>query len=114
MSSNSWSRHSDLSLPRTASPASAGPGLALGKVNPKKIILRKPTQGLHDQASAVKILQAKLPKPVIKVRAKKIVVGSKPYQSQRPSTPEHNLDQCFECDAMRDFIAGLQGEVKRL
>jgi len=32
----------------------------------------------------------------------------------RPSTPEQALLACLECDTMKDFIKGLQGEVKRL
>jgi hypothetical protein len=32
----------------------------------------------------------------------------------RPSTPEQVLLNCLECENMKDFIKGLQGEVKRL
>ena len=32
----------------------------------------------------------------------------------RPSTPEYVNNKCLECENMKDFILGLQGEVQRL
>lgn len=35
-------------------------------------------------------------------------------QRKRPTTPEEKKKKCLDCDSMRDFISGLQQEVKRL
>lgn len=84
---------------------------ALGRTSTRKLILKKASTHVVTE----KPLQ--LPKGILKgVRPKKIVITSKPTETkvQRPHTPEQRLSQCLDCDNVKDFMAALQGEIKRL
>ena len=66
----------------------------------------------------------KLSKGILKGKKVKLKISklSKPDNEEtttllkklRPSTPEYINNKCLECENMKDFILGLQGEVQRL
>jgi hypothetical protein len=75
-------------------------------VNPKKIVIKKQSNLLmmSPDSAAEQRNNLQLPKSIIKLRTTKLHANPKPVRLQRPSTPEQNKDQCFECDPMRDHI----------
>jgi hypothetical protein len=79
--------------------------LTLGKVSRKTILVKKVTIN-NVQPKPLKI---QLPKSILMKTQESPVV-----KKIRPLTPELNLRQCLDCDKMKDFIQGLQGEIKRL
>ena len=66
------------------------------KPSPRKSIGDQGQERLHEV-----LLQQYHQQPLIKIQ-------------QRPHTPEQIRKKCLECDSMKDFIQGLQGELKRL
>jgi hypothetical protein len=67
-------------------------------------------QALLEKAKFINLAPVQLDsrREIKKLRVKQI------QAKRRPTTPEEKKLKCLDCDSMRDFIAGLQGEVKRL
>ena len=59
-----------------------------------------------------KVNASKAPVQLESREVKKLRVAR--LSKKRPVTPEEKKLKCLDCESMRDFIAGLQGEVKRL
>jgi hypothetical protein len=81
MRSNSFAIEYDRCPLNPFSPPASSHGLALGKVNSKKIVIKKPS-GFIMNPDAVKEprISIQLPKSIIKVRQEKIKVSSKPMK----------------------------------
>ena len=72
MRPNSVSTGTDRCPLNPFTPPSSGLGLPLGKVNPKKIVIKKPSGILMSPDQGPKA-SSKLPKPIIKVRPAKVM-----------------------------------------
>lgn len=85
------------------------PNGTLARASTRKLIIKKaPTEKVAEK------VPLQLPKSILKVtRPKKIVITNKPTE-KRPTTPTQTMTQCLDCDNVKDFIAALQGEIKRL